>query len=148
MLISDLIKRKGRGVVSLPVSAELHRAAKLMASQGIGAIVVVNAAGGLEGLVAERDVVKAVTAGGRAVLRDKVDAWMRRRVPTAAPQAKVLEAIDLITAARTRHLPVVEDGKVIGVLSVGDLLKSRLDEKTEENLVLRDIARWPRAALA
>jgi CBS domain-containing protein len=119
-----------------------------MTDEGIGAVVVVNAGGDLDGLIEERDIVLAVTAGGVGVLRDPVWTWMRRNVPTVGPDARILDAINLITAARARHLPVVAGGKVIGLLSVGDLLTSRLDEKTQENLILREVARWPRIDVA
>jgi CBS domain-containing protein len=143
MLISDLINTKGRDVTTLPGSARLANAAKLMTAEGIGAVVVVDARGGLDGLIAERDIVLAVTAAGGSALRDSVWTWMRQNVPTVGPEARILDAINLITAARARHLPVVAAGKVVGLLSVGDLLTSRLDEKTQENLILREVARWP-----
>jgi CBS domain-containing protein len=148
MLISDLVRTNARGVITLPAAALLSQAAALMTSEGIGAIVVVNGAGGLEGVLAERDIVIALSMGGRLALGDAISSWMRRGPPTIGPAARVLEAMDLITAARARHLPVVADGKVVGLLSVGDLLKSRLEEKTEENLVLQDVARWPHVDVA
>lgn len=148
MLVSDLINTKGCDVTTLPGSARLRNAARLMTDEGIGAVVVVNAGGDLDGLIEERDIVLAVTAGGVGVLRDPVWTWMRRNVPTVGPDARILDAINLITAARARHLPVVAGGKVIGLLSVGDLLTSRLDEKTQENLILREVARWPRIDVA
>jgi CBS domain-containing protein len=148
VLISDLINTKGRDVTTLPRYARLGDAAKLMTAEGIGAVVVVDAGGDLDGLVAERDIVLAVTLGGAWALRDPVGTWMRRNVPTVGPEARILDAMNLITAARARHLPVVAGGKVIGLLSVGDLLRSRLDEKTQENLILREVARWPRADVA
>ena len=144
MRVSDLIASNGRGVTTLPGSAKLSQAAKLMTSEWIGAVVVVDLAGGLIGLLAERDVVQAITAGGDQAFGDPICSWMRSNVPVVGPEARVLDAMSLVTGARARHLPVVLDGKVVGLLSVGDLLKSRLDEKTLENLVLQEVAHWPR----
>jgi CBS-domain-containing membrane protein len=73
---------------------------------------------------------------------------MRRSAPTIGPEAPIREAVALITKARARHLPVIEHDKVIGLLSVGDLLACRLDETVQENLILREVARWPQAQSA
>lgn len=148
MLISDLLKAKCRNVITLIGSAQLGDAAQVMSREGIGAVVVVDAGGGLEGVLAEREVVRALTCGGGSVLCEPVSNWMRRGAPTVVPEARILEAVALITKARARHLPVVEKGVVVGLLSVGDLLNCRLEEKTQENLVLREVARWPLAESA
>lgn len=148
MLISDLVRKNGRTVITLDGSAQVAKAAQVMNDDGVGAVVIVDADGRLEGVFAERDVVSALTCGGAAVLCDPICKWMRRKVPTVVPQASVPEAMALITMARARRLPVMDGERVIGLLSVGDLLKSRLDEKTLENLVLQDVARWPRPEVA
>lgn len=119
-----------------------------MTREKIGAIVVASRLGRFEGLLAEREVLAALSCGGAAILRAPIANWMRRNPVTTSPDTGVFEAMTLVTNARARHLPVLANGRVVGLLSVGDLLKSRLDEKIAENLVLMDVARWPRAACA
>lgn len=147
MLIADILKSKRQDIVAMPETYSLAEAAKVMTRQQVGAIVITSQLGRLEGLLAEREIVAALAHGGASALRGPIGNWMRRNVVTTSPDAGVYEAMMSITRARARHLPVLENGRVVGLLSVGDLLKSRLDEKTQENLVLMDVARWPRAAL-
>ena len=146
MLISHV--RNNRRLISLTRTAQVEQAVRLMKDEGVGAVVILDASGGLEGIFAERDVVTALARGGAAILRDPVSRWMRSDAPTASPQTSILDATRLISDARARHLPVVQEGKVVGLLSVGDLVKSRLDEKTTENLVLQEMAGWPRPSMA
>jgi CBS domain-containing protein len=146
LLIARLLN--GRKVFSLTRRERVARAARLMAEHRIGAVVIVDVRGALEGIFAERDLLAGLYRAGGSVLRDPVSRWMRRDPPSVSPQASVLEAMRLITEARARHLPVVEEGRVTGLLSVGDLLKCRLDEQAQENMVLREMARWPRPLVA
>jgi CBS domain-containing protein len=148
MLIADFIKTNSRALRTLRSTGLIRQAAALMNAEAIGAVVVTTSSGEFEGLLAERDIVTALAIGGRGVRDDAISMWMRRDVTTVGPEARILDATTLITDERARHLPVVTDGKVIALLSVGDLLKCRLEEKTEENQVLKDIARWPRADVA
>lgn len=148
MVIAELLKTKGRNVVSLLGSTRLSKAVQVMTQENIGAIVVVDGGGQLQGLLAEREIVAALACGGAAVLGAPVHNWMRRNAQTIAPDTPVRDVMAVITRSRARHLPVVDRGQVVGLLSVGDLLKSRLDEKTQENLVLMDVARWPQPKFA
>lgn len=148
MLISQLLKATQRPAIFLLGTATLRQAAQLMASEAIGAVVIAGPGGGLQGLLAERDVVRAIACGGAAVACDATAKWMRSNVPTVTPDTQVRDAVALITARRARHLPVLDAGRVVGVLSVGDLLISRLSETTQENLVLREVALWPRPQVA
>jgi CBS domain-containing protein len=148
MLIADLLKLNRRDTVTLLDTAKLSDAAEIMTRENIGAIVVVDRMGRLEGVLAEREFVAALTREGAAALRMPIGNCMRRNVPTVAPSPPVLDAMAIATKTRARHLPVIAEERVVGLLSVGDLLKSRLDEKIQENLVLMDVARWPMAASA
>jgi len=148
MLISALLAKKGHDVVTIDGLSNLGKAVELMSKNNIGAIIVVDRHGELTGLLAEREIITALAARAAGVLEAPISNWMRRDVPTVMPETSVKDAMAIVTTARTRHLPVIDHGRIVGVLSVGDLLKSRLEEKTQENLVLMDVARWPPASVA
>ena len=146
MIVSDILKAKGDGVVTIVDSAPLATAIGIMSASMIGALVVEDAAGTLVGLLSERDVIVASArwAGGTGA-RLVCDA-MTAHPLLVAPADPVRQVMTRMTERRARHAPVLTNGRLVGILSIGDILKSRLEEKTQETLVLRDIARWPRAA--
>ena len=146
MLVSDLIHRKGDRVYSIGERASLATAAGIMVGANIGALIVAGPGGELIGLVSERDVTAALARFGAEADRKLVRDVMTADPVTTTADATLAAAIRLMTERRARHLPVVDGDAVVGVLSIGDVLKSRLDEKVYENQVLMDIGRWPRAA--
>lgn len=148
MLISALSAEKGHAVFSIDGQAKVGRAVELMARKNIGAIIVVDRQGALKGVLSEREIVSGLASHGASILDAPVHVWLRRDAPTVTPDTRIQDAMALMTAARAGRVPVVDRGRIVGVLSVGDLLKSRLAEKTQENLVLMDVARWPPAAVA
>ena len=145
MLVSHILKAKGDLVITVLVTAPLFAVAKTLADKRIGALVVVNKPGVLVGVVSEREVVGALARYGAGALNRQVSDVMVVAA-TVGPHETVRHAMGVMTEQRVRHLPVVEDGRVIGLLSIGDVIKSRLTEKEAENQVLQDIARWPHAA--
>ena len=145
MLVSNILKAKGDMVITVLQTAPLFAVAKTLADERIGALVVVDAAGDLVGVVSEREVVQTLARSGAGALNRQVSDVMVAAA-TVGPQETVRHAMSVMTERRARHLPVVEDGRVIGLLSIGDVIKSRLSEKEVENQVLQDIARWPHAA--
>lgn len=146
MLISEIIKRKGADVVTVTPDATLAGAAGLMASAQVGALVVEGAAGGVAGLLSERDVTAAFARWGAGAAARLVRDAMCGDPTTVDASEPVLAVMARMTAARARHAPVTDRGRLAGIVSVGDLLKSRLEEKTDEARVLQDIARWRLAA--
>ncbi len=95
----------------------------------------------MTGILSERDIVKAVSAGGAAALEEKITARMTREVITCGPQDTMAELMGHMTAGRFRHLPVVENGRLVGIISIGDVVKHRLAEMERESSALRDYIR-------
>jgi CBS domain-containing protein len=145
MLVSHVLKEKGDSVVTVQDSAPLMAVATAMTERRIGALVVTDDRGAMTGVISEREVVTALARHQAGALRCHVRDIAVRAV-TVAPGDSVRQAMAAMTEHRARHLLVLEDGRVVGLLSVGDVIKSRLSEKEVENQVLQDIARLKRAA--
>lgn len=141
MLVADILHHKGNGIVAIATTATIDQAAKLLTDRHIGALVVRDRLGRLAGMFSERDVVAALAHHGPAARTMAVGEVMTRDVLTCKPGDAVRDIMALITQRRVRHLPVVEGERLIGVISIGDVLKSRLDEKEHEVQVLRDLTR-------
>lgn len=148
MRISDILKDKNHRLVTVPGSAPISQAVSRMHAEHVGALIVRSAHGRLLGVLSERDVVLGLDIYGSALLGMSVDDVMTLAVPTAAPSDSIAETMKVMTDRRARHLPVIEDGIVVGLVSIGDITKYRLAEKTEENSVLRDMAKFRLAAAA
>lgn len=148
MRIAELISVKGSTVITVVDSLRLREAAQVMRERTVGALVVVSPAGQLEGVVSEREIVGALAQRAEAALDLRVSDLMLADRPTLAPTDTVRDAMTIMTERRVRHLPVVSEGAVVGLVSIGDTVKARLSEKITENLVLQDIARWPAAPVA
>ena len=128
MLVSDLIKRKGSAVTSAPPETTVATLLDLLAEHRIGAVVV-SADGGVDGIVSERDVVRALRTAGAAVLDAPISTVMTADVVVTAPGDTVEDMMRLMTERRIRHVPVVTDGgRMAGIISIGDVVKSRIDE--------------------
>lgn len=128
MTVAIILKNKGSGVVSARPGTSVGDIARLLAEHRIGAVPVVNAKGGLEGIVSERDVVRAIARSGQAVLEQAVEDVMTRKVLVCKPTDNVYDIMALMTENRIRHLPVVVSGKLEGVISIGDVVKFRIAE--------------------
>jgi CBS domain-containing protein len=148
MRVEDVIETKGRDVVTVTETSRVKDAVRLMETRGIGAVVVVATTGMLKGVVSEREVIVALALRGAAALDQPVRDLMAPAGPVVAPTDTILCAMKIMTEHRARHLPVIAGRSVVGLLSIGDTVKARLSEKTAENLILQDIARWPPAAVA
>ncbi|MDB5584189.1 MAG: uncharacterized protein JWR80_9365 [Bradyrhizobium sp.] len=146
MRILDILAEKNRKLLSIAPETATRRAVALMASEHVGALVVQDVDGHLLGIVSEHGIIEGLARRGGHLLEVSVRELMVSDGPTVSPSDSVLTAMRTMTERRARHLPVTADTKVVGLVSVGDLLKSRLVEKTEENTVLQDIARLRLAA--
>lgn len=141
MSISDVLHDKGHQVVTVRDTETVQAAVGKLAEHRIGAVVVEDQWMRHAGIFSERDFVNAVARHGAAALDWPVAKLMSSPVMTCSPQDRVEAAMATMTRARIRHLPVVENSRLVGIVSIGDLVKHRLDEKALEADVLLDIAR-------
>ncbi len=126
MTVAAILKHKGNDVTSVAPTADVAAVARLLADRRIGAAVVQDTAGQLLGIVSERDIVVALAEHGPAALRLTVDHLMTRALTTVTRCTTVAEAMAMMTAGRFRHLPVLEGGQLIGIISIGDVVKARI----------------------
>ena len=138
MSVQEILKSKGAKVVTVEPTALVSVAARRLRLERIGALVVSSDGSLIEGIISERDIVYGLIDHGAEVLDKPVSELMTRHPFTCAPQAGVKEAMRLMTMKRIRHLPVVKDGKLAGIISIGDVMKNRLDELELEGHVLHD----------
>lgn len=132
-----LAARAGSEIVTCTADMPVGEVVALLASRRIGALPVL-ADGSIAGIFSERDLIYRMAADGAACLDRPVGEVMTAPAITISPRAQVLEALGLMTRRRIRHLPVVEDGALCGFVSIGDLVKSRIDEIEFEAAALRD----------
>jgi len=123
MTVSHILKAKGGGVISAAASAKVSDIAKILSENRIGAVVIIGAGGKIEGIVSERDVVRHVGKDGAKALELSVSAIMTKNVRTANEMDSEAALMTLMTEHRIRHLPVVTDGKMVGMISIGDVVK-------------------------
>jgi CBS domain-containing protein len=140
MQISDILGHKGSEVISILPSETLGAAAKKLTQHRIGALVVRDRLGRIVGMISERDVVIALAQRSGDALTTPVSEAMSPDVITCRPTDAVREIMALITVKRIRHVPVCDGDRLLGLVSIGDVLKSRLDEKELELNMLRDLS--------
>jgi CBS domain-containing protein len=138
MDVERILDTKGRKVVTTRPDTSVAEAVSRLRAEGIGAMVVLAGSGRLDGIISERDVVRGLARHGRTVLDLKVADLMTRAVTTCSPKDTVKAVMAVMTERRVRHLPVVEAGRLLGIVSIGDVVKNRLDEMELEVNVLRD----------
>ena len=149
MDVQGLLKAKGDGVVTTYRGATIQTIARRMTREGIGAIVVVDPADDrVAGIISERDIARALSEHGAELLEMRVAAVMTRSVRTCTPQDSVKHVMTIMTHGRIRHLPVIDRHRLCGIISIGDVVKSRLQERELEVNVLRDTCITTRSALA
>ncbi|HYL50008.1 MAG TPA: CBS domain-containing protein [Stellaceae bacterium] len=137
MNVEAILKAKGREVATVAPDAAVSEAVRLLHSRGIGALVVSADGNRLDGIVSERDLVHALAQRGASVLDQRVSELMTRRVVTCTPNDTIAELMAEMTRRRIRHLPVVDRGHLVGLVSIGDLVKNRLEEMEFETTSLR-----------
>ncbi len=143
MQISQLLRRKGREVTTIDGSESVRTALALLAEKDIGALVVSSDGRRIDGIVSERDVARGLHSRGAALLAEPVSEVMTAQVHTCHPHASVHDLAQTMTDHRVRHVPVVEDGALVGIVSIGDVVKARLDELEEERRQLVDYIQTP-----
>jgi CBS domain-containing protein len=141
MRLSEVLSSKPDRLVTLPPTAPVADAAALMRREGIGAVLVCDKLRRVLGVLSERELALSIDAWGEELFELCVGEMMTVGAPTASPADAVQNVMRIMTEQRVRHMPVIEDGVVVGIVSIGDVLKSRLAEKVQENAVLQDLAR-------
>jgi CBS domain-containing protein len=126
--VRHILKAKGRRTWSISPEVSVHEALSLMADKEVGALLVLEA-GKLVGIISERDYARKVILKGKSSLDTPVKEIMTHKVICVGPEQTIDECMALVTDKRIRHLPVIEDEKVIGVVSIGDLVKAAIEEK-------------------
>jgi CBS domain-containing protein len=136
--VRAILKGKGAAVVTAVPGETLHRIAQLIAEYRIGAVLILDKEGRPVGIVSERDIVNAMAASGAAALALTAADAMSRSLMTCKPSDTADEILTVMTHSRVRHLPVMEDGQMIGIVSIGDVVKRKLDDAAAEVGLLRD----------
>jgi CBS domain-containing protein len=126
MRIADVLRGKGTGVATVAPSATVAELIGTLASYNVGALPVIDG-GELIGIVSERDVVRRLHAAGASLLTQRVTDIMTAGVTTCSPGDQVADLAKIMTTGRFRHLPVLENGALVGIVSIGDLVKARID---------------------
>lgn len=138
MSVSDILKAKGAGVETIQGDATIGEAIERLRDERIGALVVSPDAKTIEGIFSERDVIMGLADHREALLSRKVRDHMTRSVATCSSEDGVEKVMREMTELRARHFPVVDGERLVGIVSIGDVVKNRLDEVELEKTVLRD----------
>ena len=138
MTVKAILDSKGHNVVTIEPTASLDAAVKILADRRIGALVVFDADRRVVGIVSERDVVRALAERGERALDEPVGQVMTRKVMTCDEAETVASLMERMTQGKFRHLPVVERGRLAGIVSIGDVVKYRLNEVEKESSALRE----------
>lgn len=138
MRVRELLRNKSSSVITIEPDADLGTAVRLLMQHGIGGLPVVTSVGSVVGFIAEREIVRSVDENPLGIRHIKAEQVMRRPAPTCQSSDSLHEVMVRMTRERLRHLVVLEGGRVAGVISVGDVVKHRLEQLETETGVLRD----------
>jgi CBS domain-containing protein len=137
MTVRAILDTKGHDILSVGPDEKLSAAVKILSDRRIGAVLVMNG-GRIEGILSERDIVRVLGERGAAVLEEPVSAVMTRKVVSCREKDTVSSLMERMTTGKFRHLPVVEDDKVVGLISIGDVVKWRVKEFENEQEALQN----------
>lgn len=132
MTIAAILKHKGNHVLSVDPTASIAEVARVLSENRIGAVLVMDAADQLLGIVSERDIVHSLAANGARTLEMTAGQLMTRALKTVTPQTTEVEAMTMMTASRVRHLPVIDKQVLVGLISIGDVVKARIMQQDQE----------------
>jgi CBS domain-containing protein len=138
MNVATILKAKGRSVATVRPDTKLQDVVAKLSQRRIGAVVVVGEEGSVAGIISERDVIRALAEAGPLALEQPVSRYMTSDVVVCRETSLVDELMEMMTAGRFRHLPVVEDNSLVGIVSIGDIVKSHLSEVEMEVSAMRD----------
>lgn len=139
MSVQSILMQKGTDVATIRPEANIKTAASWLRAKNIGVLVVVTDDDAILGIISERDIVRAFSQYGESVASMPVKMVMTRAVITVGPGDDLNSVMKLMTSRRVRHLPVLRNGKLAGIISIGDVVKRRLDDLELQTNVLRDI---------
>lgn len=137
MNVAAILKSKGRAVSTARPETTLLEISQKLAQKKIGAIVIVGEGGMVSGIISERDIIRAISEHGAAALQLQVSSVMTKAVVTCTEMSPIDDLMELMTKGRFRHLPVIEDDKVIGIVSIGDVVKNHIAEVEMEVTAMR-----------
>ena len=138
MTVAAMLADKGREVTTITAAKSIADAVAVLAKHKIGALVVVEGGDRIIGIISERDIVRAIAAGAGAALIEPVSSIMTRTVVTCSETDTISEIMERMTQGRFRHIPVVEQERLVGIVSIGDVVKHRLNEMERDAEALRD----------
>jgi len=138
MTVASILKHKGARVETVMPAASVRQVCDLLAARRIGAVVVSGDGGALQGVVSERDIVQAISRHGEAALSMRVETIMTRQVATCRLTDTAQTLMELMTTGRFRHVPVVEGGQLLGIVSIGDIVKRRMEDSELERSSMRE----------
>ena len=138
MRITDLLRVKGTRVVTVPPDTTVRQLLAVLAEHRIGAVIVSNDGTSVDGIASERDIVRAFAERGAAVMSEPVTAIYTAEVYTVTPDTQIEDVMRMMTERRVRHAPVLQDGSLRGIVSIGDVVKNRIDELETERAALTD----------
>jgi CBS domain-containing protein len=132
MTVAAILKHKGYEVASVRPADTVEAVVQVLTARSIGAVVLLDAAGGLLGILSERDIVRALAANGAGALEMTAGQLMTRALKTATPRTTVGEAMTMMTEGRFRHLPVLENDTMVGLVSIGDVVRAKILQQEAE----------------
>jgi len=137
MNVSQILEGKSTDIIALEVGSTIMDVAKLLGERRIGAIPVLSG-GQLAGIISERDIMRGLAIRGGAVLTDTIESLMTKSVFTCTPNDSVQHLMSMMTERRIRHIPVLDNDKLVGMISIGDVVKERMDEAEKEADALKE----------
>ena len=137
MTVRSILDTKGHEIQSVEPDVKLSAAIKILGERKIGAVLVMNQ-GHIEGILSERDIIRALASRGATALEEPVSRSMTEKVVTCTCQSAINEVMEMMTQGKFRHVPVVEGGRLVGIVSIGDIVKHRLAEVEAETRAMRD----------
>ncbi len=138
MIVSQILREKGHDVYTVFKEISVKEVSALLAEKRIGAVVVTDQADAVEGIISERDVVRGLAQHGSSILDKKVEELMTKNVITHGLDDHIDDLMQEMSKSRIRHLPILDDGKLVGVISIGDVVKNRVEELEAEGNMLRN----------
>lgn len=138
MNVNDILKHKGTQIYSVNEAAPLREAIQILNRRNIGVVMVTNEAGDLSGILSERDIVRRSLAQETGFRDEKVTKSMTKNVLTVTPATTVDQVMEIMTKSRIRHVPVLEDSTLVGLVSIGDVVKRKIEEAEHEAEEMRE----------
>lgn len=138
MQVDSILQSKGTEVYTVPVGAPVAEAVRMLNERRIGAVVVTDDAGAVAGILSERDIVRHMGGDIEQLLASPVSTIMTKTVITCGRDTPVGELMEQMTRYRIRHIPILEDGKLAGIVSIGDVVKRKIEETEQEAMALRE----------